>query len=74
MTMYSCRGIVFILAILLLPVSAVWAQVTLGTACEPYGSVTIEGQPEANNLVVIAYVGPHAHLQRPLFAVYSQRR
>ncbi len=33
------------------------AQVILGTACEPYGSVAIEGQPAANNLLVIAYVG-----------------
>lgn len=37
--------------------SGVSAQVGLSTACEPYGSVTIENQPAANNLVVIAYVG-----------------
>ena len=37
--------------------NGVEAQVVLGTACEPYGSVTIEGQPAANNLLVIAYVG-----------------
>jgi len=36
---------------------SVHAQVILGTACEPYGSVAIEGQPAANNLLVIAYVG-----------------
>jgi hypothetical protein len=29
----------------------------MGTACEPYGSVAIEGQPAANNLLVVAYVG-----------------
>jgi hypothetical protein len=32
-------------------------NIELGTACEPYGSVTIESQPASNNLVVIAYVG-----------------
>jgi len=36
---------------------ASYAQIELGTACEPYGSVTIEGQPASNNLLVIAYVG-----------------
>jgi hypothetical protein len=29
----------------------------LGTACEPYGSVTVKGEPASDNMVVIAYVG-----------------
>jgi hypothetical protein len=37
--------------------SGAQSQIILGTACEPYGSVTIEGQPAANNLLVIAYAG-----------------
>jgi len=52
----------------------VWAQVELSTACEPYGSVTIEGQPAANNLVVIAYVGEielaRTHTYNGLYALY----
>jgi hypothetical protein len=46
-----------LLFILCLMASNAFAQLELGTACEPYGSVTIGGQPAANNLVVIAYVG-----------------
>jgi len=44
---------VFFIAIL---VSTSSAQQT-GTACEPYGSVTIKGDPASDNMVVIAYVG-----------------
>ena len=46
----------FLLSLTLI-VSSAMAQVDFGTACEPYGSVSIEGQPAANNLLVIAYVG-----------------
>ncbi len=74
MTTFINRAIFVILAILLLPASAVWAQVTLGTACEPYGSITIEGQPAANNLVVIAYVGEielaRTHTYNGLYSLY----
>lgn len=28
----------------------------LGTACEPYGSIAISGEPAADNLPVIAYI------------------
>jgi hypothetical protein len=45
-----------LMAILVLQ-SGVNAQDPMGTACEPYGSVAIEGQPAANNLLVVAYVG-----------------
>ncbi len=34
-----------------------YSQVEMGTACEPYGSVTISGSPAQDNMVVIAYVG-----------------
>jgi hypothetical protein len=33
------------------------AQVGSGVACEPYGSVTINGQPAPDGMLVIAYVG-----------------
>lgn len=36
--------------------TAVSAQ-NLGTACEPYGSITVKGEPASDNMVVIAYVG-----------------
>ncbi len=32
------------------------AQELLGTACEPYGSVTMRGEPAADNLPVVAYI------------------
>ena len=52
------KGIIvsaFILATLL--VSPALAQGIVGTACEPYGSVTIKGEPAADGMLVIAYVG-----------------
>ncbi len=52
------KGIIvlaFILAALL--VSPALAQGIVGTACEPYGSVTIKGEPAADGMLVIAYVG-----------------
>lgn len=33
-----------------------WAQLD-GTACEPYGSVTIKGDPATDNMLVVAFVG-----------------
>jgi hypothetical protein len=45
----------FILAALL--AWPAFAQGTLGMACEPYGSVTIKGEPAADGMLVIAYVG-----------------
>jgi len=41
-------------AVLIAPASA---QITLITDCEPYGSVTYNGQPASDNMVVVAYVG-----------------
>ena len=46
-----------ILIFLVFSVGAVSAQEILGTACEPYGTVTIRGEPASDNLIVIAYVG-----------------
>ncbi len=52
------RGIIIaILIMMALSVSSALAQGTLGTACEPYGSVTIKGDPAADGMLVIAYVG-----------------
>ncbi len=74
MTMLSLRGFIVAFALILLPVTVAWGQVELGTACEPYGSVTIEGQPAANNLVVIAYVGEielaRTHTFNGLFSLF----
>jgi hypothetical protein len=38
-------------------VSLADAQIPLSVACEPYGSVTINGSPASDNMLVIAYVG-----------------
>ena len=74
MTKRDYTGVIILLAFLFLPISAAWAQVELSTACEPYGSITIEGQPAANNLVVIAYVGEvelaRCHTQNGLYSLY----
>ncbi len=48
-------AVTFILGALSVPVAL--AQGTLGTACEPYGSVSIKGEPAADGMLVIAYVG-----------------
>jgi hypothetical protein len=57
--MKDSKGLLSLLSLLLALFLAhpALAQVDLGTACEPYGSVTIDGQPAANNLLVVAYVG-----------------
>lgn len=46
---------ILFLMLLLLP-SVSWAQ-QAGTACEPYGSVTVKGDPADDNMLVIAYTG-----------------
>ena len=48
-----------LLAILLSIVflSAAYSQQPLSVACEPYGSVTINGSSASDNMLVIAYVG-----------------
>jgi hypothetical protein len=38
-------------------VSMANAQQPLSVACEPYGSVTINGSPASDNMLVIAYIG-----------------
>jgi hypothetical protein len=74
MRMSAGGGILFIFIFLLFLASTVGAQVTLSTACEPYGSVTVEGQPAANNLVVIAYAGEfelaRTHTVNGLYSLY----
>jgi hypothetical protein len=52
------RGLITLVLILMaLSVSPALAQMPLGIACEPYGSVTIKGDPAADGMLVIAYVG-----------------
>ena len=50
---------IIVLAAILLPVIAtgIRAQDPLSVNCEPYGSVTINGSPASDNMLVIAYVG-----------------
>ena len=38
-------------------VSVAYSQQPLSVACEPYGSVTINGSPASDNMLVIAYAG-----------------
>ena len=72
--MFKHWGIVAILMFVALLATTATAQEMLGTACEPYGSVSIEGQPAANNLVVIAYVGEielaRTHTVNGLYSLY----
>lgn len=51
------KTILFIIVLSVIAVSTANAQDPLSVACEPYGSVTINGQPASDNMVVIAYVG-----------------
>ncbi len=55
--MLNGRTIILTLILAMLSVSAVSAQVIIGMACEPYGSVTIKGVPATDGMLVIAYVG-----------------
>ncbi len=45
-----------LLSILTLAVSS-RAQFSMGTECEPYGSILMRGEPASDGLAVIAYVG-----------------
>jgi hypothetical protein len=47
--------VAFILSIIVVPFAN--AQIPLSVACEPYGSITINGSPATDNMLVIAYVG-----------------
>lgn len=56
--MVNRKVIVLVFILVALLVSPALAQgPPLGTACEPYGSVTIKGVPAADGMLVIAYVG-----------------
>lgn len=50
---------IFLFAVLLsvVSLSRAYSQQPLSVACEPYGSVTINGSPASDNMLVIAYVG-----------------
>jgi hypothetical protein len=51
------KRILGILLFILVANVAAFAQVDLlGTACEPYGSISIHGEPAADNLPVVAYI------------------
>jgi hypothetical protein len=41
--------------IVLLGIVISYGQI-LGTACEPYGSISIKGEPAADNIPVVAYI------------------
>jgi hypothetical protein len=55
--MANRRIIALVFIFLALLACPVFAQGTLGMACEPYGSVIIKGEPAADGMLVIAYVG-----------------
>jgi len=65
-----------LVALLIIPLLSgpAWGQTELGTACEPYGSVIIEGQPAPNNLLVVAFVGDielaRTHTQGGQYSLY----
>jgi len=48
--------ILAVVAILILASSVVSYGQLLGTACEPYGSIAISGEPATDNLPVISYI------------------
>lgn len=51
------KRIFWILLFILIGNLAAFAQVDLlGTACEPYGSISIHNEPAADNLPVVAYI------------------
>jgi hypothetical protein len=45
------------IVLLVITVSVANSQQPLSVACEPYGSVTINGSPASDNMLVLAYVG-----------------
>jgi hypothetical protein len=51
------RSLLILFSISVLFFSMALAQAPLGTECEPYGSVTIKGEPASDGMLVIAYVG-----------------
>lgn len=54
--MSRLKTLIFAFLFIAVAISLSSAQET-GTACEPYGSVTIKGEPAANDMLVVAYVG-----------------
>ncbi len=50
------KKIMLVFLFLLIPLAGAYSQELLGTACEPYGSVTMRGEPAVDNLPVIAYI------------------
>ena len=53
---FTLSRIVLVLGMVAVLTTVVSAQQT-GTACEPYGSVTVKGEPATDNMTVVAYVG-----------------
>jgi len=55
----KCRNLKRILLVTgsLLLLTAFASAQQSGTACEPYGSVTVKGEPVADDMLVIAYAG-----------------
>lgn len=48
--------IFLLIAVIFVLLPAIAQGQLLGTACEPYGSISIKGEPAADNLPVIAYI------------------
>lgn len=49
------RTVLFILAIVTMSAVSSQAQL-LGTACEPYGSISIDGEPVTDNIMITAHI------------------
>lgn len=51
------KTLLLAISILIVSMPMAYSQQPLSVACEPYGSVTINGSPASDNMLVIAYVG-----------------
>lgn len=49
------KNLIYAFVFIIIIAAAGQAQV-LGTACEPYGSISIQGEPAADNIPVVAYI------------------
>jgi len=56
MIIFNLRNLILSAFLFVILPSVSFAQ-QAGTACEPYGSVTIKGEPAADDMLVIAYIG-----------------
>ncbi|UCE65717.1 MAG: hypothetical protein JSU85_12770 [Candidatus Zixiibacteriota bacterium] len=51
------KTLLIVILLSIVSISTAHSQQPLSVACEPYGSVTINGSPASDNMLIIAYVG-----------------